>query len=160
MIVPSIIKPPKGFSLVELMIVMVILAVLATISAPWLGQFIRDQRVKSASFELNSTLAFARSEAVKRARTVTLTPIDSTNWALGWVVTAGTENVRKQGSLGESISATPTTTASSLTYRPDGRLTTSGVVSFNLTATGAGITKRCIRIDPSGTPSSLLGTCS
>ncbi len=86
----------RGFTIIELMAVLAIAAVLAAAALPNLTQFLRDQRVKTASFDVFSTLVTARSEALLRNASVTVTPTSGTNWASGWQVTAGAVVLRKQ----------------------------------------------------------------
>ncbi len=59
-------KTQKGFSLVELMIVVVIVGVMATLAAGQFDKFFRQQRLKSAGKNLLSDLRLARSYAVAR----------------------------------------------------------------------------------------------
>ena len=55
-----------GVTLVELMIVVVIAAILASIAAPSFISMIRDMRLSSASSQLFADLNIAKSEAIKR----------------------------------------------------------------------------------------------
>ena len=64
----------SGFTLVELMVVILVLGILVTLAAFSMRPFLNAQRVRSASYELFSTIVFARSEALKRNTTVTITP--------------------------------------------------------------------------------------
>ena len=54
----------KGFTLVEALIVMSIMAVLLSAALPSMSDFTREQRIRAASFDLVSDLMFARSEAI------------------------------------------------------------------------------------------------
>lgn len=56
----------KGFTLIELMVVIAIIAILAAIAAPSFTSQIRNARLKTATEEFNSDLIFARNEAIRR----------------------------------------------------------------------------------------------
>jgi type IV fimbrial biogenesis protein FimT len=56
----------RGFTLIELMVVVAIVAIIATLAAPGFGDFIKMQRLKGISGGLATDLALARSEAVSR----------------------------------------------------------------------------------------------
>lgn len=143
-----------GFTLTELMIVVTVFAVLVGLALPSYNQFVRNQRVKTASFEVFSSLMQARSEAITRNASVTMAPV-SGNWANGWTVTdAGGTVLRQQQALAAVTLAGP----ASVIYNGSGRLN-SASGSFALTATGSGITARCITIDLSGRPVTKAAAC-
>ena len=54
-------RKSRGFTLPELMIVVTVMAVMLAIGVPSFAEFIRNQRVKTASFEVFASLVFARS---------------------------------------------------------------------------------------------------
>lgn len=56
----------RGFTFVELMITLAVVAVLLTLAAPSLYDFILTQRLKSINAQLVTDMQFARSEAVSR----------------------------------------------------------------------------------------------
>lgn len=56
----------RGFTLVELMITIAVVAVLLTLAAPSLYDFILVQRLKSINAQLVTDMQFARSEAISR----------------------------------------------------------------------------------------------
>ncbi|MBC7940154.1 MAG: GspH/FimT family pseudopilin [Chitinophagaceae bacterium] len=56
----------RGFTLIELMVVMAVGAILVTLAAPSLYDFILKQRLKAVSAQLVNDLQFARSEAAAR----------------------------------------------------------------------------------------------
>jgi type IV fimbrial biogenesis protein FimT len=143
-----------GFTITELMIVVAVASVLVAAALPSYNQFVRNQRVKTASFDLFSTLIQARSEAIVRNASVTITPTGG-NWANGWTVTdAGGATLRSESSIPNITLTGP----ASVTYNGSGRLTAT-VTPFEMTATGSGITARCITLDLSGRPVSKATTC-
>jgi len=82
-----------GLSVIELMIVLSIVAVLATIAIPSLGAFVQESRVTSMSNHLVANLQYARHEAVFRRANVVACPGDdqlgctgSNRWDQGWIV--------------------------------------------------------------------------
>jgi type IV fimbrial biogenesis protein FimT len=83
----------NGFTLVELMITLVIAAILLTVAVPSFNTTIKDNRLITDANRLVSSLALARSEAVKHGRTATVcvssdqaTCTGETDWTLGWMV--------------------------------------------------------------------------
>jgi len=59
-----------GFTLVELMIVLVVAAVVLAIGTPQFSEFRRNNRLSGASNDLLAALQLARTEAIKRQRPV------------------------------------------------------------------------------------------
>lgn len=74
----------QGFTAIELMVVVTIIAVLAALAGPSFTPLIERWRVRDAAEALTSSLYLARSEAIKRGGGVT---IDATGgWNVGWKV--------------------------------------------------------------------------
>lgn len=145
----------SGFTLVELMVVLAVFATLVMAALPAYQQFVRNQRVKTASFELFSSLVLARSEAITRNSAVTVVPTSgTTSWAAGWEVQAGTTVLRTQAALADISITGPT----SLAYNGSGRLAASAG-GIEITADGDGVTPRCITIDLSGRPVTKAQAC-
>lgn len=147
-----------GFTLIELMIVVSILVILAAVATPSLKNMINYQRVKSASYELFSSLVVARSEAVKRNGNVTLTAV-SGGWQNGWQITAADGSIIKNhGALTSlNVSVAPT----SIIYKRTGRLSATASPSFQIDINPADTNfTRCISIELSGLPRTKKGSCS
>ncbi|MBA4112656.1 MAG: hypothetical protein C0492_04715 [Verminephrobacter sp.] len=78
-------RASHGFTAIELMVVVAIMAILAALAGPSFTPLIERWRVRDAAETLTSTLYLARSEAIKRAGGIT---IDATGgWNAGWKVT-------------------------------------------------------------------------
>jgi len=150
-----------GFTIIELLTVVAILAVLATIGIPSMRDLIASTKVKGAASDVFASMIFARSEAVKRNAGVDIIPGDASNWGVGWIVRpVGTaENLSVQEAITGEVSVNGP--AFTIRYRGDGRLidaTTGSLlgsdVSFTfLSSVHSHIYMRCITIDPSGRPS-------
>jgi len=78
----------RGFTLLELVMTLAILAVLITLVAPSFQNMILNSRQTSANNEIIRAIHVARSEAAKRAVTLNLSAIDasssSNEWGKGW----------------------------------------------------------------------------
>ena len=59
-------EPDRGFTLVELMITIAVVAVLLALAAPSFYDFILVQRLKAINAQLVTDMQFARSEAISR----------------------------------------------------------------------------------------------
>jgi type IV fimbrial biogenesis protein FimT len=151
-----VMRRTHGFTLPELLIVITVLAVLVAAGMPSFGEFMRNQRVKTASFDLYSTLVHARSEAITRNASVTVAPVSSA-WINGWTVTdSGGTVIRTMGAVPSVTITGPT----NVVFRGSGRLNAASMPTFQLTASGTTVTTRCISIDLSGRPTTKAVACS
>ncbi|MBC7700179.1 GspH/FimT family pseudopilin [Aquabacterium sp.] len=147
-----------GFTLIELMVTVVLLAILAALAAPSFREFIANQRVKNAAFELMAALTQTRSEAITRNASVDLLR-SGTTWGSGWTILAGTSTVLNQEAY-NGLSITDSADLNKISYGKDGRSTTTST-KFTLTSASAmsGVSPRCVSIGLSGVPSNRLGAC-
>ena len=164
----------RGFTLLELMTAIAVAAVLAAVSVPMYTSFVRNQRVKTAAFDLSYALTLARGEALKRNSPVVVSP-DTNGWRFGWSVktTGGTPvtlfshvTPTHLNSSNVSVSYVTITPASGndVTYNRSGRLA-SAVSTFMIASaegSAAQVPPRCISVDLSGLPRntpSTAGNC-
>lgn len=96
----------RGFTLLEVMVVVGIIAVLAALAGPSFTPLIERWRVRQAAENLQSTLYFARSEAIKRGGNVSIAAASGTNWGSGWVVFADTNNDGTQDTGEDTLQTT------------------------------------------------------
>lgn len=149
-------RPSRGFTLIELLVVLTILGVMVGIGVPSFRDFVANQAVKSASFDLATAMVLARSEAIKRNGDVVLAPASGTAWATGWTVKSGATTLLQKEAV-ENVVVTPSPSPmSSITFKSTGRPDAS--VKFQLS--GAGSAVRCVRVDTSGIPSTTMVACT
>ena len=80
-------KKKNGFTLIELMVILAVIAIVAAFGMPKLSGIIQRNRIISDANILTVTLGYARSEAVKRGRPVNVSAVDDTvNWSGGYRV--------------------------------------------------------------------------
>ncbi|SEK02705.1 MULTISPECIES: GspH/FimT family pseudopilin [unclassified Variovorax] len=78
----------EGFTLLELMVVVAIVAVLATVGTPAFRDLLINQRLSAAAQAFNAALSLARMEAIRRSQSVSVTALVGRSWLGGWAVVA------------------------------------------------------------------------
>ena len=84
----------KGFTLVELLIMLVIISIIISIATPSFANMVADNKLVTQYNRLVTAVSLTRSEAIKRGQRVTICQSadmqsctkDSANWHDGWVV--------------------------------------------------------------------------
>ena len=90
----------RGFTLLEMLMTMAIAAILLTIAIPSFRYVTNSNRIAGELNGLLGDLQFARAEAIKEGRTVSVcvsndgaTCANSTSWQSGWIVFSDPTNV-------------------------------------------------------------------
>jgi len=73
-----------GFTLVELMVTIALIAILMMVAAPSFVAYQRNAELTSVGNSFLATLAAARAEAMKRGQSAYVVPVSGENWATGW----------------------------------------------------------------------------
>lgn len=141
----------KGFTLIELMVVIAIVAIVSAIALPSLTAFIDSTRFSAQANDLVAALNYARSEAVKRNADVSVCPstdgatcASSSSWSTGWLVTLADGTVIQVYPALKSGITLSASASGSLAYKPSGQSTAR---TFSLCGSGR---SRSIQISQSG----------
>lgn len=151
----------RGFTLIEMMVVVAIAAIMLGIGVPSFKSFIAGQRVKTAATDFAMAAINARSEAIKRNVPVSLTAAAG-GWANGWATTGGGLSLASQSPY-KGLQMT-LSNATTITYAGSGRLDPSTVPdptkppTFQVNDPDK-TAVRCISFDLSGLPKSRKGAC-
>ena len=162
----------RGFTLIEALIVVALLAILGAVALPGMSQFLAARRVEDAARRIGEDLAFARNEAVKRNAPVLMCAGASGNcaaapatadWATGWRVcydadptpdvcdatNANDPNpMRTISAVANTITVTGPT--SRLSFNPNGSITSTSFTQFTVASTGTVVANWSVRIAASG----------
>jgi type IV fimbrial biogenesis protein FimT len=144
----------RGFTLVELLVTISIAAILLTVAVPSFSTLILQQQVRVSAGDLQTTLFFARSEAIKRAADVRVVPAGG-DWKNGWSVqlTNGTV-LRSESALNDQLASMA---GGTVTYQSDGHIPPPVIAPIVFSVPGNNsVSARCIAIDLSGRPSLLV----
>lgn len=147
-----------GFTIIELMITVALLAVLAALAAPSFSQLIANQRAKGTATDLYLALTKARSEAIKLNTNVTLAPKVANQWQAGWTISYLDENnvsvtVEDHGPVSNA-----TITGASVVYSNAGRIKNATAPAIAIAVSG-GNEPRCVSTDLSGRPYLKQSSC-
>lgn len=170
----------RGFTIIELMIVMVVLGALITIAAPSLRTMIVGNAVRSVTGDLLSDIAMSRSEASKRSQRVVLcastnlnTCTASTSWALGWISFVDADNNGQRDTVGPNepllrvkeaaptsvqINTTPAG-VSNIRFRSIGVIDAAKSITLCPATTGSGAGGRTITVNALGRVQTVNVTC-
>jgi prepilin-type N-terminal cleavage/methylation domain-containing protein len=75
----------KGFTIIELMIVVVITAILLAVAVPNFNDFVAKGRVKNTSEAIQAFLMDAKSQSIIRDQDIYVSIGGGANWCLGWI---------------------------------------------------------------------------
>jgi type IV fimbrial biogenesis protein FimT len=170
-----------GFTLTELAVVLAVIAVIATFSAPSFVMWHKRDQVDARARAMLSTLSLARSEAIRRGARVTLCRIDAaracllsgkacdgglTDWACGWALFSERDGGRVLMRMQPALAGVAVTgTGSELSFTPPSGQIIGGFRSFDFSARDVALAslgargRRCIRIAAGGRARLTQGAC-
>lgn len=76
----------RGFTLIELMVVVALVSIMLVIAVPSFASFISNYRVTGAMNDFLQGIALTRNEAMKQGRRMSMVPLVAGDWKSGWVI--------------------------------------------------------------------------
>lgn len=140
-----------GLTLIELIVTLAVLSVLLAVGIPQFTGSTANSRLTTGVNRLSGDLAFARTEAVKRAIPVTVTAVNVSDWAGGWTTAinvSGTTNLRISPAL--TAGATITAGTASVIFNADGRSSSAAALTFKLCDDRAGNFGKQVTLNATG----------
>lgn len=155
-------RTQKGFTLIELMIVLAVAAIVLTVAVPSMATFIQNNRLVTEGNDFRVTLHVARSEAVKRGTAVTITASDSSDntneWGPGWTITTnGGTNLQSHAALDGQSTLNSIDNINSIQFLPTGFTAAGAQRSFLLCDDRSGAVGKLITITASGRATTQSG---
>lgn len=161
----------RGFTLVEVLVVIALIAVIAALALPSYTSFIGTMNAKTVAFDLIGDLTLARSEALKRNATITVAPIGG-DWANGWRILEPDNDdaddqpqvLRERDGSKSKVAIGSAGKSCDLVFLPNGRVATieddDQCGKWSVTSSASNAIARCVAISPTGSARSEPGACS
>jgi len=159
-----------GFTLIELMVTVALIAILAALAAPSFNDAILSNKLKSYSSEFVASTQLARGEAIKRNTAVTLciaanetstTCTTNGDWEQGWIVLSGTTVIQRQQALASGYRLT--SSVKNIAFQSIGAGATATILTLCRATPSPGGQERVITLSVTGRASvntTKTGTCT
>lgn len=109
----------RGFTIIELLVAVVVLAVLMGVALPSMREFLLRSSLSSAAWEIHSAVARARQEAITRGTFVSVIPQSSSGWESGYRVFVNPLN-KATYSAGDIVGSGTSSVTSQILVERDG----------------------------------------
>ena len=157
-------KNIRGFTLIELMVTVAVLAIILSIAIPSFSGILLSNRISTTANELRTTMQVARSEAVKRKKPVVVCRASAdfekcetgkSDWSVGWLMMSG-NNVLKVWESGRTLVVQGP--ISTIEFAGDGSLSTAYSLKVNAQDCSNGIQYE-LKMSRSGNIKLRKGSC-
>lgn len=153
----------QGFTLIELMITLAVLAIVISLAIPSFVTFINNNRTTSATNDLIASFNLARTEAIKRNGTLLIQSKNGTDWSDGHQirVSSTSEILRDINAAHSSVTMDSDNAVSVISYTPSGGVTAASTTTVTIDNSNceSGVSRkiRLLRLNLSGS-STLTAT--
>ncbi len=139
-------KNQKGFTLIEAMVVVALVAILAALAMPSFNSAIANHRVKSTAQELQTLLQFARAEAVYKRKEVTVVPNSGQKWQA-----KDSASVLREAALSDGVSVSPAS-ANGVVFSVEGQAKpASGTAPYKISVSATNASRvQCLSVIGTG----------
>lgn len=118
----------RGFTLIELMIVIVVVAIGAALAAPSFRETIANYRVRGGAESIVNGLNYARAEAVRRNGSVTFTlNASGSGWSVDQIAPTAQAIQTRPDADSPGVTAASSTASRVATFLPTGMVDSTGV---------------------------------
>ena len=139
----------SGFSIIELLIAVGIIAIFTTIAIPSLTAVSARTKTKNVAAELYAALSKTRSEALLRNTSITVTA-KSGSWQNGWTITNPATTLAAIEDHG-ALSGVNVVGPASVTFNASGRLPSVAPPTFDVSSSvSSAAAAACISVDLTG----------
>lgn len=114
-------KKIKGLTLLEIMVVITIVSILASVAIPSMLNFIRDSDVETAAMDFMKDLNISKQRAINTSSSVYVYPIDeSTSFSNGWTIFNNGDKTNTN--ISNLVSVESSVEGFGLRFAPDGKV--------------------------------------
>lgn len=121
----------QGFTLIELMVVLLIVAIVLVAGVPVLQDLGAEQQLVAAADRFFHAVGVSRSQALRHGQRALMRPRDQRDWHSGWQISIGERVVLEQPPLPRGIAVAYTQGGETLGYAPNGQPLTRGSWYFS-----------------------------
>lgn len=140
----------RGFTIIEILMVVAILAIFASLAAPSMADLLASTAVKGAATDFYSSLIAARSEAIKRRSNATIAA-NGAGWTAGWTVQLGGNTFQQVDALKPRVVVSPVT-PTPIVYGTNGRVISGQQTIKFSDSVRTSVPNRCVSVDTNGLP--------